>query len=110
MLDVRESKVFHRRERAEAAFEVLGAEAAAAAPSLIRLLDDKDETIRASAATVLGYIGSAGQAAVPALVRHLNDVWRTIEKGGLAFDEAVSIAAEAALDAIPHAPTTEFLC
>jgi len=43
----------------------MGAEAKAAVPALMGLLQDKDEQVRTVAATALGEIGPEAKAAVP---------------------------------------------
>jgi HEAT repeat protein len=56
------------------AIETIGPAAAAAVPSLIRLLkDSNDEGIRKAAARTLGAIGAAAKAAIPTLIEALDD-------------------------------------
>ena len=55
------------------ALGTLGPNALAAAPALVRLLDDEHEAVRQSAASALGSLGARSPLVVPALVHALDD-------------------------------------
>lgn len=55
------------------ALGTLGPNALAAAPALVRLLDDEHEAVRVSAASALGSLGARSPLVVPALIHALDD-------------------------------------
>lgn len=55
------------------ALGTLGPNALAAAPALVRLLDDEHEAVRQSAASALGSLGARSPLVVPALIHALDD-------------------------------------
>ncbi|HYG35694.1 MAG TPA: HEAT repeat domain-containing protein [Clostridia bacterium] len=59
--------------RAKLVFQVLGAEAKAAVPGLVKLLERPEEEIRINASYALMCIGPEAEVAVPSLVRCLED-------------------------------------
>jgi hypothetical protein len=62
-----------RNEEAEYAFRILGTNAVAAVPGLIRIYEkDISPSSQSSAALALGHIGRGAQAALPALIRRFN--------------------------------------
>jgi HEAT repeat protein len=63
----------HNHFSAAFGFAALGGAAKPAVPELIRLLDDKDDDIRKTAARALGSIGPEAQDAIPGLIKHLSD-------------------------------------
>jgi hypothetical protein len=63
----------HRRMLAAVGIEALGADAKAAIPELIALLNDTNDFVRMTAAFALGRLGPAAKDAVPTLVACLDD-------------------------------------
>ncbi|EEF57889.1 HEAT domain containing protein [Pedosphaera parvula Ellin514] len=63
----------HNHFSAAFGFDALGSAAEPAVPTLIGLLDDKDDDIRKTATRSLGSIGPEAQNAIPGLIRHLSD-------------------------------------
>jgi len=55
------------------ALGTLGPNALAAAPALVRLLDDEHEAVRQSAASALGSLGARSPLVIPALMHALDD-------------------------------------
>ena len=55
------------------ALGTLGPNALAAAPALVRLLDDEHEAVRQSAASALGSLGARSPLVIPALIHALDD-------------------------------------
>ena len=61
------------REAAASSLGKMGADASAAVPRLVELLQDEAEVVRISAAVAIGQLGPGAKAAVPALIKAIQD-------------------------------------
>jgi len=75
----------------------IGADARAAVPQLIAMLDDKDPIYRTQAATSLGQIGPGAKEAVPALIKALKDRYYTVRQFAAQALGDIGPAAKAAI-------------
>jgi HEAT repeat protein len=72
-----------RRSNAALGLMKMGRKANAAAPELIKLLQDEDDVVRYWTARALGAIDPEGKTVVPALTEALSDVDATVRLGAL---------------------------
>ena len=89
------------------ALGTLGPNALAAAPALVRLLDDEHEAVRVSAASALGSLGARSPLVVPALIHALDDPAHDVRTAAIDGLGAEGPAAAAAAPRLARVVSTE---